>query len=334
MVAAVLRGERAETGIRPFNPSRDLGAIVELITVAFGDRLDPAGRAVLAEMHRVVGWGPFLWWLYWPRWGGVGTTPGFVWVEEGCVVGNVSLRRASGWDGFLVGNVAVHPDWQGRGIARALMEAALEEIRVRDARWVGLEVQADNRIARRLYERLGFREVGRTLHMLRAAGLGWAGDALPHSALRRGRSRDSAELVKLAHAVVPEIQRPLLELREEDYRLGWERALDCWLEGRREAWWVVEEQGVVRGAVRALRERGCRPDRLEVLVLPEHSDRLAGVLVRQGMASLGDVSRKEVETMLPASTGPLVVVLEAEGFQELRTLVQMRLELSRRILAR
>lgn len=305
--------------------------VVELIAAAFGDRLDPAGQVVLERMRRRARWSPLLVWLCWPGWGGEAVAPGFVWVEGGRAVGNVSLRRGAARGGFLIGNVAVHPAWQGRGIARALVEAALEEISARDGRWAGLEVEADNQQARRLYERLGFREVGRTLHMLRPAGLPWAGEQPPHPSLRRGHSRDSAALIELVCAIVPEPLRPLLELPKENYRPGWERTLDCWLEGRREVWWVIEEGGAVWGAVRALRERGRRPDRLEVLVAPEHNSRFEAVLVQQGVAGLRGASRKMVETVLPSPTEPLVAALEAAGFKKLRVLVQMRLDLARHI---
>ncbi len=327
-MAAVLRGECVQTGVRPFDPYRDLKPVAGLIAAAFSDRLGPDGQVALAEMRRVARWNPLLWWLYWPGWSGAGGASGFVWVEQGHVVGNVSLRRALGWGGFFVGNVAVHPDWQERGIASVLIQAALEAISARGGRWVGLEVQADNQVARRLYERLGFRDVGRTLHMLRPVGLPWAGNPPPCPSLRRGRSRDSTALIELVRAGVSESQRSLLELRKEDYRPGWGRALGCWLEGRRESWWVVEENGMVCGAVRALRERGRRPDRLEVLVEPGHSGRLEAMLVQQGVASLRGAPKKMVEAVLPSPADPLVVVLEAAGFQKLRVLVQMRLDLA------
>jgi hypothetical protein len=227
----------------------------------------------------------------------------------------------------MIGNVAVHPDWQGRGIGRRLIEAALEDIAARGGRWVGLELQADNEAARRLYESLRFREVGRTLHMLRPAGLSWAGEPLSHPLLRRGRSGDSAALVALAYANATDLQRPLLELRREDYRPGWEGALDHWLEGRREAWWVIEEDGTICGAVRALREVGDRLDRLEVLVAPEHEGRFETVLVQRGIASLRSVRKRMVETLLPRPAPPLVAALKAAGFQELCVLIQMRLDL-------
>jgi hypothetical protein len=227
--------------------------------------------------------------------------------------------------------VAVHPDWQRQGIATVLMKTALEAISARGGNWVGLEVQASNRVARHLYDCLGFREVGRTLHMLRSAGLPWGGDPLPHPSLRRGRSGDTAALIELVRSVVPQPQRPLLELRRGDYSLNWERALSNWLRGRREVWWVVEEGDTVCGAVRALHERGRRPDKLEVWVAPEQSGHLETILVQQGLVSLRSVSKKMVEAVLPECTESLVSAFEAAGFQTLRMLVQMRLDWARRV---
>jgi hypothetical protein len=120
----------------------------------------------------------------------------------------------------------------------------------------------------------------------------------------------------------------LLELREDDYRPSWERTLNYWFEGRREAWWVIEEHGTLCGAVRALRERGRRPDRLEVLIAPGYSGRFETVLVQQGMISLRGTFRKMIGIILPCSAESLVMVLEAAGFRRSRVLAQMQLDLA------
>lgn len=324
----------SQTKIRPFAPFRDVGPVAELIGVSFGDLLDPVGRVVLQEMRAAARWKLLLWPFHWSSLGEMGSASGFVWVEDGRVVGNVSLRRVLGGSAHLIGNVAVHPDWQGQGIGRALMEAALEEIATQGARWVGLEVQADNQPARQLYERLGFEEVGRILHMLRPASPLHLDEQPFPAALRRGRGRDSAALFSLVCSIVHEPQRTLLEIRSEDYRPDWQRMLDLWLEMRREAWWVVEEGGELQGAVRVVREQRRRPDRLEVLVSPGHTGHVEQVLVHRAMSDLRGLDRRMVEIQIPGpgSSGPLLSELEAVGFQELRVLVQMRRSMKRRSL--
>ena len=57
-------------------------------------------------------------------------------------------------------NVAVHPERRGFGIGRVLVEAVLDESRAAAARLISLEVRAGNVVARRLYRRLGFVDVG------------------------------------------------------------------------------------------------------------------------------------------------------------------------------
>lgn len=57
-------------------------------------------------------------------------------------------------------NVCVIPEYQGNGFGRVLVEYMLERAKARQARRVFLEVRPSNRIACRLYETLGFNEVG------------------------------------------------------------------------------------------------------------------------------------------------------------------------------
>jgi predicted GNAT family acetyltransferase len=61
-----------------------------------------------------------------------------------------TLREISG--------VCTHPDFQGRGLARRLVEMLL---RIELARGEApfLHVMTDNHLARRVYERMGFRRI-------------------------------------------------------------------------------------------------------------------------------------------------------------------------------
>ncbi|MDA8346892.1 MAG: ribosomal protein S18-alanine N-acetyltransferase [Thermaerobacter sp.] len=57
-------------------------------------------------------------------------------------------------------NVAVHPDFRGRGVGRMLMQAAMDLARLSGGIRVTLEVRISNTIAQSLYESLGFHRVG------------------------------------------------------------------------------------------------------------------------------------------------------------------------------
>ena len=92
---------------------------------------------------------------------------------ERCQVAEAGNRLAgfvmwSGSRANMVGeveNLAVHPDFQGQGIARTLMEHAIAALRSEGMRsikvFTGLDV--NHEAARRLYEGLGFRDVWQTV---------------------------------------------------------------------------------------------------------------------------------------------------------------------------
>ena len=78
--------------------------------------------------------------------------------------GGVVIGYAAFWcvvDQGELGNVAVSADWRGLGLGARLVEDILRRAARRGVREVFLEVRPSNAVARRLYERLGFRPVGR-----------------------------------------------------------------------------------------------------------------------------------------------------------------------------
>ncbi len=58
-------------------------------------------------------------------------------------------------------SLAVDPDWQRLGLGRRLLAAGLRRLHSQGRHSVRLEVRPDNGPARHLYDRVGFREVGR-----------------------------------------------------------------------------------------------------------------------------------------------------------------------------
>ena len=57
-------------------------------------------------------------------------------------------------------NVAVHPDFRRRGIAEALVNGLVEELKNKGSHCLTLEVRASNEPAKALYGKLGFVQVG------------------------------------------------------------------------------------------------------------------------------------------------------------------------------
>lgn len=79
--------------------------------------------------------------------------------ERGALEQAVAYGMLRGWDeGFAIPmlGIAVHPDFRGRGVGRAMMEYLHCIARLRRAPAVKLKVYADNEPAIALYESLGY----------------------------------------------------------------------------------------------------------------------------------------------------------------------------------
>ena len=81
----------------------------------------------------------------------------FVIMSEDRVAGYIGAHNILGE--VYITNVAVHPDYRGKGFAKALINHLIDDCRSDDG-FVTLEVRVSNTPARNLYSCLGFREVG------------------------------------------------------------------------------------------------------------------------------------------------------------------------------
>ncbi len=84
--------------------------------------------------------------------------------EEDKVVGYVTTRLSQtsriGW----IPNLAVDPSHQGKGLGRALLEAALDYFRANGMEIAKIETLEQNPIGQALYPQLGFQEVAHQIH--------------------------------------------------------------------------------------------------------------------------------------------------------------------------
>ncbi len=160
MIAEATIAPPASEHLRRLDFRRDLAKVADLVELCFYDTLDPEGKQYLKEMRRaaqnpsLLGWASSM----------VDEAPmppsGYVWEEDGRLVGNLSLIPISvqGKRGYMIANVATHPDYRGRGIGRMLTVTALEHARLHHAASAWLQVREDNPIAVHIYETCGFIE--------------------------------------------------------------------------------------------------------------------------------------------------------------------------------
>jgi ribosomal protein S18 acetylase RimI-like enzyme len=149
--------------LRPLSILRDLPPVADLIEKCFAATMDSDGRRYVQDMRRAGNDNSFLQWANRVAESTSLPLTGYIWEESHHIVGNVSLVpfKRNKHRLYLIANVAVHPDYRRRGIARALTVRAMEHARERKVDDIWLQVRADNAEAIHLYESLGFVERAR-----------------------------------------------------------------------------------------------------------------------------------------------------------------------------
>ncbi len=299
-------------------------AIVNLIEMGFGEELDPQGWKMLTQMRAVARKG-----ILGRFFSGPGSVPeGFVWEDAGTVFANLSLRPAypRHRKGQMIGNVVVHPDYQGRGVGRALMDAALESAQTNDTHWIGLEVRLDNAAACHLYESMGFEVIGQLHHLVRPKQLPWPDVPAPQRAWHTSRPRHTEAWSRLADAVYTKKQVWVLESRPGLYEYGgFQRKLELWFDGQRERAWLQGEEAAPDLAVRVKTDLRHRFHLWDLLIRPPAGPQAVQETLSQAFRGLGRFTHCWPVVAWVADQPDLINALCDLGFQSHRTLGQMLL---------
>jgi len=149
--------------LRLLNIVRDLPGVADLVEKCFADTMDDDGRSYLQQMRRAGQDNVFLRWASSAVETASMPLTGYIWEENGEIIGNVSLipYRHARKKFILIANVAVQPEYRNRGIGRALTPAAMQHARQRRADETWLHVREDNPTAIHLYRSMGFVELAR-----------------------------------------------------------------------------------------------------------------------------------------------------------------------------
>ncbi len=164
----------SENNLRPFDIQHDLAPVADLVETCFADTLDPDGKRYIARMRSSARNRNFL------RWAALNVEipnmpfSGYVWEQDGMIVGNASLipYRIDSRPSYLIANVAVHPDYRQKGIARLLTQKSMEHARQRGAPEIWLHVREENESAVALYSSLNFQERARRTTWIAEPGIG------------------------------------------------------------------------------------------------------------------------------------------------------------------
>lgn len=83
------------------------------------------------------------------------TTPAYIACDARRRIAGFALIRLVADESELL-TIAVDPKWRGKGVGKALLDAVFADLMMSPARKMFLEVDAENRPAIKLYEKLGF----------------------------------------------------------------------------------------------------------------------------------------------------------------------------------
>ncbi len=253
MIAALSTPITNSNHIRQLDVSRDLETVADLIEGCFPIHLDPDGQVYVREMREAARDMRYLRWFTPLAELGRSWATGFVWEESDRIVGILSLIpfQQSGQSIHLIANVAVHPDYRRRGIARALTSHALGHLRRRNEPRVWLQVRDDNPAALALYQALGFKEqFRRTTWRIKPSDLKF-GDCRNSSSVsvRRRKNEDWPDQKVWLQETYPFEMRWNLPVDFNNFETGKMQRMFNLLGGTSLRHWTVAHNGEVQGVM-------------------------------------------------------------------------------------
>jgi ribosomal protein S18 acetylase RimI-like enzyme len=334
-MAVLARSRENYFGLREMNPLRDLGQVADLIEEAFSADLDQAGQNALRELRWLSRMKPLLWWMLTFNPAHTDFLSGFVWEEDGNVVGNITVNQTSSTSQrWLISNVAVSKNYRERGIARSLMDAGMELARESHGNSISLQVRADNVPARRLYDSLGFDEISGTTFLAleqikKSRHVSWPTGVTFRP--RRFTTRDTRSAYNLACAATPILWQREWPIRRERFDLNFSDYFNnLWyqfLGGQPCAYWVAEEGRRFVGMVNIFTGLFGKEYRIELFVHPDWRGVLEPPLISRALAYIYPRSRQVVRVKHSADHGEAIEAFKSFGFKEEQTLVWMKIEI-------
>lgn len=331
IVTAPLHDKSNHDGPRLINLSRDVPQVMKLLELVFGGSLDAEGQRLLSDSARASQGPSFLWRLN-PT--ASKLSLGFVWEVHGRIVGNVTLLTTKTAGRYQVVNVAVHPDFRRRGIARGLMQQVTAMVQQRDGRDILLQVDKHNSSAIALYQSLGYDDLGSmtgwhsAVSRLRAfpPALAITSDQQPPAVrLRDLRRHEWQAAYALDRASLPaDLNWP--ELPSPDfYKTSLWGQMANFVNGRRaESWVAVTAQNELVGLLHIFSEWG-QPHIALVRIHPAWRGQLERPLAAQMVHRLQDMPRRSIRLEHPDDDATMNDLLREANFSPRRTLTHMRL---------
>ncbi len=314
--------EALDPHIRMVDAWHDGTSIADLLEVSFRDEsMDENGRRMIRMLRN---YGPFESFV-------LEGPPGFVWVEDGQIVGNVGIQRnPMRRDTWIIGNVATHPSFRDRGIASALLAAIIHYAYARGARNIALQVMEGNMPAQHVYEKHGFISVGAITYYRRASVRTqpvWHDiSASTTLAVRNTVWADKDHVWRMTRANVPDELTYAEPFDDRVYRLNLRWRMLNFFTGNPERWLMGEEGSFVVGAVRTRVNIESSEHHLELMLAPDADEGSGITLLEQALKLFEGCINRPILATQARPHASAHAALQAMGFKPQRTLIHMVLD--------
>ena len=302
---------------------QDILHITGLVELCFADVLDYPSRRMLREVRTVARMGPMAWKI--SRLLGVVRKEewlsAYVWEEQGRIVANANVTHRGGEEpDWLMSNVAVHPDYRRRGIARSLVEYAVNGLHSRGVGDIYLQVDAANRSAVDIYDNVGFAKIACRMAWQRAGGenrLARPAGARSFQVAER-KSAEWMEEYELWRSVSPHGTAWNTPLKKKALRPSMWKGMERMLAGEQEKHFLARRGELVEAALAAVgRASGWEG----VLIQREGS---GGKVEADLLHAAWDVFSPGQRALLETTPAVSEHTLEKLGFRKRRTFIWMR----------
>jgi GNAT superfamily N-acetyltransferase len=309
--------------LRPLNVLRDLPGVADLVEKCFADTIDSEGRRYLQQMRRAGQDNAFMRWASSAVESVSMPLSGYIWEENGEIIGNVSLipYRHKKKKIYLIANVAVRPDYRRKGIGHALTVTAMQHASQRCANATWLHVRADNPGAIALYRNLGFQELARRTLWQAKPDRNITPIQEPAFTFAKRSTQDWPQQVAWLNRVYPDLMAWYQSMPWRSLRPGLGSLIYRFIMEYDVRHWVAHTDGAL-SAILSWQAMTDKSDRLWAAVPPEGSGHaLTGLLLH----ARRNLPWRQTLT-LDYPDGEYNASIEAAGFHQQRTLLWMKLQ--------
>jgi ribosomal protein S18 acetylase RimI-like enzyme len=260
---------------------------------------------------------------------------GYVWEEDGRIVGVIIVQRRGSTDVWALGTVGVLPEYRRRGLARKLLDATLGLMRERGATQTTLSVIDGNLPAYTLYKEMGFEDYGGSVEFDAMIEEPWVAPELPDGYHRLPLSpNDWKPRYELEKRIAPDIVQRYDPVLEGRYRrtLGVRLIVPIlkWAQSSRDGDFAIHSntdgQIVARGGY-TIPTRGKGVNNLRARLDPAHAG-LAPYLVGALLHEVTTLSPgHRIDLSVPQWMEAVVTAAEEHGLKRRMEYLQMGMKL-------